>query len=514
MEHTSSTGTTTDAESLWRQTGPTVASDPRPADGARFDTCVIGGGIVGTTVALLQAQRGRSVLLLERDRIGGGVTGATTGKVSLLHSIRYASLAGSHDRQRMEAYVALQQAGFELARDWAAEIPGSWETRDAVIYVRDSASTGRIEDEGETLRGLGVPVRPAPGVDVGDGFAAGLVLVDQGKLHPVRYLAGLAAEARRHGAVIVTGTPVVALRRGDGAHRLALEDGSHVEAEHVVVATHAPIFDRGAHFALQEAVRSYAVAVPVDAEPTQMTYCDDDPQRSVIGFTDGDDSYAVVGGEGHPAGRSTAAGRFERLADWGREHLGARGPAAYRWSSQDLVPVDGLPLIGAYTPVTRRLWTATGFAKWGLAAGTGAAAALDAAIAGEDAPATQILRPWRPTVRASAVDLVKNNAIVQRHLIGDRLHTLVRGGTPDAPLGRGEGRVERIGGRAVAVARDTDGVLHRRSATCTHIGCEVRFNPDEQSWDCPCHGSRFAVDGTVLEGPAVRPLADVEEGGG
>lgn len=503
--------TTTAAGSLWLRTGPTVASDPLPDPARRFDVCVIGGGIVGVSLALLQARRGRDVILLERGRIGGAVTGSTTGKVSLLHSLRYADLAADHDRSRMLAYVELQRTGVDLTREWAGAIDGAWETRDAVTYVRSSDSASDVEREGEALNDLGVAVRPAPGLLLDDEFAAGLILPDQGKLHSVVYVSGLAEQARAHGAVIVTDAPAVALRRADGGgHRVVLESGTHVDAEHVVVATHAPIFDRGAHFALQEPMRSYAIAAPVAAPPAQMTYCQDEPSRSVIGHTDAGVHYAVVGGEGHPAGRGDSPGRFERLERWAEQHLGAGGLAPYRWSAQDLVPVDGLPLVGAYVPGAKHLWVATGFAKWGLAAGTGAAAALDAAIAGEPSDAVNTFRPWRPTLRASAPTFVKNNATVQRHLVGDRVHTLLRGGTPDAPLAPGEGRVERIGGRPVAVAKDAAGVEHRRSAACTHLGCEVRFNRDEQSWDCPCHGSRFAVDGTVLEGPAVSPLAPAD----
>ncbi|UTI66324.1 FAD-dependent oxidoreductase [Paraconexibacter antarcticus] len=507
--HPSTVAAPTATTSLWLETGPVSPSDPRPAAGRRVQTCVVGGGIVGVTLALLQARRGQDVLLLERGRIGGGVTGCTTGKVSLLHSPRYASLVRRHDRGRMDAYVALQRRGLDLVRDWSARIDGAWATRDAVTYVRSAAEAHTIEEEGEALAGLGIDVRPAGPADVAfDELAAGLVLPGQGRLHAVRYLGGLAEAARAAGASLVTGAPVTALRGSGGAYRVVLEDGTEIEAEHVVVATHAPIFDRGAHFALQEAIRSYAIAVPVPDEPAAMTYCADEPSRSVMGHTEGGTTYAVVGGEGHPAGRSSDDGRYGRLTDWAVARLGARGPAPYRWSAQDLVPVDGLPLVGPYVPGASHLWTATGFAKWGLAAGTGAAAALDEAIAGEQPEATSVLRPWRPAVRAGAASLVTNNLAVQRHLVGDRLATLLRGGTPDTPLAPGEGRVERVRGRAVAVARDRDGVVHRRSATCTHLGCEVRWNGDEQSWDCPCHGSRFGCDGTVLEGPAVDPLGE------
>jgi Rieske Fe-S protein len=177
---------------------------------------------------------------------------------------------------------------------------------------------------------------------------------------------------------------------------------------------------------------------------------------------------------------------------------------SHRWSSQDNQPADSLPYVGRVTPFSDRLLTATGFRKWGLTNGTAAALMLADEVL--DRP-----NPWRGTFdsnrlhpRAAAPSLVKENADVAACLVGDRLRLPA---APDAgKLRPGEGAIARLNGRRVAAYRDEDGELHAVSPSCTHLGCLVRFNDAERSWDCPCHGSRFGVDGRVLQGPAVREL--------
>ena len=214
----------------------------------------------------------------------------------------------------------------------------------------------------------------------------------------------------------------------------------------------------------------------------------------------------VVGGEGHPVGRrSDTATRYARLEAWARERLGPV-EVTHRWSAQDLQTPDHVPYVGALRPGGDRLWTATGFGKWGLSAGTAAAHALAARICGDEDPYRSLWDPLRPRQLGPrpALRLGRWNAEVGMHLVGDRLR---RAGSAD-DLAPGEGAIVRDGGRRTAAYRDPEGRLHRYGPTCTHLGCEVRFNPAEASWDCPCHGSRFdARDGRVLEGPAVRGLA-------
>jgi nitrite reductase/ring-hydroxylating ferredoxin subunit len=218
--------------------------------------------------------------------------------------------------------------------------------------------------------------------------------------------------------------------------------------------------------------------------------------------------YLVLGGASHKAGQEPdTTGCYDEIERWAREHYAVE-TVAYRWSAHDYVPVDGLPYVGKLPFGDGRVWVATGFNKWGLSNGTAAAAIIADGIAG-------VPNLWASTFDAnraeSAATFVEENLNVAARFVGDRIRHLV--GKDPAELGPDEGAVVDVGGERVGAYRDAEGQLHAVSLTCTHLGCHVTWNPAERSWDCPCHGSRFDVDGRVLHGPALQPLERKALGG-
>jgi nitrite reductase/ring-hydroxylating ferredoxin subunit len=268
----------------------------------------------------------------------------------------------------------------------------------------------------------------------------------------------------------------------------------------VVVATHYPFLDRALFFARLEVKRSYCIAVRVrDQLPAGMSISAGSTTRSIRSFGD----RLIVGGEGHTAGsRDAAPERYERLEAFAREHWDVAA-VTNRWSAQDPVPYDHLPIVGRYWPGTSRLFVATGFMKWGLSGGSAAAIVLADQIAGRPNAWSDRFASDRISLR-SLPTLARLNAKVGVEFALDRV-TPAQAGSPDE-ISRGEARVVRHGIDKTGVYRDKEGGLHGVSLRCTHLGCLLRFNGAERSWDCPCHGSRFDVDGNVLEGPATSPL--------
>jgi Rieske Fe-S protein len=292
--------------------------------------------------------------------------------------------------------------------------------------------------------------------------------------------------------------------------------GGRVLAERVVVATHYPFLDRSLAFARLSPARSYAIACRIAGQPPEgMHISGTGPTRSIraIPMSNGEE-LLLVGGEGHKTGtESDTELRYERLEAFAREHWDVRA-VEHRWSAQDPSTPDLLPYVGRVTPRSDRVLMATGFAKWGLTNGTAAALLLADLCLGRTAMWADLFDPNRLTLRQSLPTLVKENAQVAARFVGDRLrHAEQR---PIEDLRPGEAAIVARDGKQVAAARDDDGTLHAVSARCTHLGCLVTWNDAERSWDCPCHGSRFAPDGTVLEGPAVhrlerKPLGSVDE---
>jgi Rieske Fe-S protein len=230
-----------------------------------------------------------------------------------------------------------------------------------------------------------------------------------------------------------------------------------------------------------------------------MTISVESPTRSFAAVA----GFAVLGGESHEAGaRGVEAGRFRALEQDLRAWCDV-GDDGFRWSAQDPMSIDLLPIIGPYLPGSSSLWVGTGYRKWGLSTGTIAGRILADRILGRENPHAALFAPTRMDLRSTA-SLAKLGGKVTFDLVADRLR-------PDqnsaAQVRPGSAAIVRRGQRRSAVYRDPEGTLHAVAARCTHLGCLVRFNAAETSWDCPCHGSRFDVDGAVLEGPAVAPLA-------
>ncbi|MFC5137506.1 FAD-dependent oxidoreductase [Actinomycetospora rhizophila] len=472
---------------------------------ARVDVAVIGGGITGLTTAVLLAREGLHVALVEGRRIGAVASGNTTAKISLLQGTRTATLDARHSADTVDAYVAAHRAGFDWLLDRARRADCDLERRDAVTFAtsgRSSAGADAVRREAAVLRRAGLPV--GLGTDVGLPFAVSeaVTLADQAQFDPMPYLADLAQELHEGGHRIHENTRVRSVSLL-GAPRVRTEHGE-IRAERVVLATGIPVLDRGLYFARVEPSRSYAQAVRVEGElPEAMYLSVDEPTVSLRTAVIEGERRLLTGGFGHRVGASTPTSSHERaLADWAARRFAVR-EITHRWSAQDYLPEDGLPFVGPmrWQP---RLLVATGFAKWGMTGGTAAALALRDHVVGRANPWSHALRADRAPTASALPTLARANGEVGRYLATGwaRPHL-----PTDTPLAEGEGLVETTTRGKIARCR-VGGVEHERGAVCPHLGGIVAWNDAAQSWDCPLHGSRFAPDGEVLEGPATAGMAD------
>lgn len=496
--------------SFWEDTSTPAPARVLPDDARRPEVLVVGGGLFGLTTALLLAREGRRVTVVEARRIGTGVTGYSTAKVTAAHGMRYATLLSKIGTQNTRRYAALNQRAADWIRELVAAegIDCDWQDRPAYTYTSRNAMAGRLRAEAEATKVAGLQAEAVHGLPAPTEMLAGVKVEGGGELHGHKYVLGLARVAEAAGVVIGEGVRVVKVREGEPC-RVETAGHGELQADHVVIATHVPILDRGLYFARLLPERSYAIAARTSAPlPTGMYYDVGPPSRSVRTAPGPDgELVAIVGGEGHTTGRrSDQRGRYETLESWAHEQLSAV-EVTHRWSAQDPQAPDMVPYVGALRPGSKRLWTATAFAKWGYTNGTAAAFAIAGLIGGRPDPDASLWSTNRKRLVAprQAAKLAQWNSETGFFLATDRLRPASRkGGEAVAP---GEGRIVRAGGKRTAAYRDEAGVLHEFSPVCTHLGCEVHFNPGDRSWDCPCHGSRFdARDGSVLEGPAVHGL--------
>ena len=433
---------------------------PRPTltGDVTADVAVVGAGLTGLATARELQDRGLSVVVVEADRIASGTTGFTTAKVTSQHGLVYADLIRRHGELKARAYADANQ----WALDRIVSLTDA-ERFPALAYTTDAGRVRDIDDEVDAAVSLGLPATRVSSCDLPYDVAAAVRFDDQAQVHP-RRLARTIAEP----LTVFEGTRVVGLEEDDGAVVLQTGTGT-VRAGHAVLATLLPFDDAGGFFAKTSPIRSYALALRVrGAVPQGMYIGIDSPARSVrpLTFDDGEVGL-IVGGNSHRVGEEPdTEGCYADLERWARATFDVDTVEA-RWSAQDYVPLDNVPYIGR-SPRRQRTFVATGFRKWGMTTAFVAAAIISDAITGRESPWAEVFDATRVDPIGSAKEFVKANAHIVKPFV--------------------EGKVTRT------------------EKVCTHLGCIVRWNEAEQSWDCPCHGSRFAASGEVLEGPATAPL--------
>jgi glycine/D-amino acid oxidase-like deaminating enzyme len=462
-------------EGPWADAWSSLPSRPPLSGRAEADLCVVGAGVTGLLTALLAARAGLDVVLLERHHVGAGTSGLTTGKVTVQHGLRLAQLEQRHGQETARAYVEANTAGMELLVHLVQElgIDCGLTRADALTYTRQADQVSRIEEEVAASLLLGVPMELVHEADLPFEIAAGARLADQWHLHPGRLLVGLAAAAEAAGVRIHEGTTVTRVRDSRERSGVATADGE-VTARHVVVATLLPPGLLGGYFARTQASMSHGVACILDsAAPPSMTMSVDEPRHSTRPWPTRGDGGLLVIGRGHDVGADVDTRQeSERLVEWVREHFPV-GEIVSLWAAHDYVTPDGLPLVG--TPLGHEnVHVATGFAKWGLTNGAAAALILQDSVNSRETTWRAAFDAARLGDLRAAAGVVRANLEVAAHLV--------------------------------------TGEITRATPRCTHLGCRLRWNQSETTWDCPCHGSRFSADGAVLSGPAVRPLGPEDIG--
>jgi glycine/D-amino acid oxidase-like deaminating enzyme/nitrite reductase/ring-hydroxylating ferredoxin subunit len=493
------------AESIWIATGPPQPEHPSLEEHVHANVTVLGGGIVGITTALMLQEAGADVVLLEADRIGRGVTGQTTAKVSSQHGTIYAQLRSKYGADGARTYGTANQAALEwIARRVRDQgIDCDFRRRPSYAYSSPGTQRSELEAEAQAAAEAGLPATLVETTPLPYPVEAAVRFDDQAEFHVRKYLLPLAEAFVAAGGRIFENTVAVEIDVDEDV--MVKSPGGRVTADRVVMATHYPFLDRSLAFARVHPQRSYALVCGVrDELPEGMFISSDQPTRSVRSVPLDGEELLLVGGEGHKPGTGgDTRERYAALERFAREHWDVTD-VRYRWSSQDNTTIDLVPYIGPITPRNHRVLMATGFHKWGMTGGTVAAMILAEQARGRSHEWESLFDPNRFKPLASGARFVEENAQAGYRMVRDRL--VNHGSRPIEDLAPGEGDVVTHDGDKVAGYRDDDGELWAVSTRCTHLGCQVNWNAAERSWDCPCHGSRFAPDGQVLHGPAVHRL--------
>jgi glycine/D-amino acid oxidase-like deaminating enzyme/nitrite reductase/ring-hydroxylating ferredoxin subunit len=477
-----------------------------------FDVVVVGGGITGLTAAYLLKNAGKSVVVLEKNRIGEAETGHTTAHLTYVTDLRLKSLVHSfgEDRARMVwrghamAVDVIEQIVEEEQIDCRFQrIPGFLHAPLAATKF----DADDFEEEANLARRLGFEAQFIPSVPIFN--RPGIRFANQGRFQPLDYCADLARAIRGGGSEVFENTEMSDVEDDP----LVVTANDHrIECERLIIATHVPLMGLSGLISatlLQTKLYPYSTyalggTLPKGSVPEADFWDTSDPYYYLRFDPREDGEHFVFGGEDHKTGQeSDTESRYEHLEQMLLKFL-PQAKVDHRWSGQVIETNDGLPYIGE---AASGQFVATGLSGNGLTYGTLAGMmARDWVLAREN--------PWRDLFSLDRTKILGGTWNYLSENVDYPLH-LVKGflSSPEADsvnsVGKGEGKVVKIDGHRCAVSRDSDGKLSVRSAICTHMGCVVRWNGADKTWDCPCHGSRFNHDGEVIGGPAETPLAEV-----
>ena len=501
--------------SLWMRVE--VMPDAPAAKGAlTADTVIVGSGIAGLSAAYELAAAGQKVIVVDRGAIGGGMTSRTTAHLAPICDDTLSSLIDLRGERMARLFQQSQEAAIDRIEATVDElgVDCAFRRLDGFLFPevgmkRDEAKK-QLDKEFEAARKAGAAVEHAKGVPlVGFKTAPALRYPRQATFHPLKYLQALARAIGDNGGRLFANSAVVRLDATSRGVEVHTQDGARIAAVHGIVATNSPINKRVELHSKMAPYRTYAMAFAIerDALPDALYWDMADPYHYVRlhpGSSASD--YLIAGGEDHKSGEADdGAERFDKLEAWIRKLVPALGNEVHRWSGQVMTTLDHCGYIGR-DPDDNGMFVATGDSGQGITHGVLAGLLIKNLILSGSSPWEAVYDPSRKTAKAIGTYVSENVTAVKNfaeYLLPGELDTV-------EALKPGEGGILRDGLKRLAACRDRDGTLHVRSGVCTHLGCHVNWNSTEQCWDCPCHGSQFAPDGAVLNGPALSPLEKAE----
>lgn len=474
--------------SLWQQTVD-IPSRPPLQGNLETEAVVIGAGLAGVLIADALTRRGIRTVTLEAKQIGSGQTKNTTAKITSQHGLIYTKLLKQLGAEGTRQYAQANEQAIAAYAEMIAERGIDCDFEETSAYLYSTTDAESLRAEAEAAASVGIRAHFTTDTELPFPVAGAVRFDGQASFHPLKFLRAVSEKVE-----IYEHTPVLSVEDG-----LLQTEHGRVRAKYVIFASHFPFINvPGWYFMRMHQERSYVLALSGCAPMKGLYYGVD---ADGLSFRPAG-NLLLLGGAGHRTGENKAGGRYAELLS--RAHsLYPDAQVTAQWSAQDCMPLDHVPYIGPYAASAPQWYVATGFAKWGMTTSMVAARLISSLIAGETPEWAEVFSPARFHPGAALPNLM-NEA-------GHAVHGLTRGAfsIPDTVLAElpcGHGGLVEVGGVKVGVYKEENGRCHMVDPRCPHLGCELTWNPDEKTWDCPCHGSRFRYDGMLLDNPAQTDL--------
>jgi glycine/D-amino acid oxidase-like deaminating enzyme/nitrite reductase/ring-hydroxylating ferredoxin subunit len=497
-------------QSAWQAETITPLMHPKIQPDLVYDTIIIGGGITGVTAALLLQNAGKRCLLIDMGRIGYGTTGGTSAHINTFADTTYTEAESAFGKEGAQLFADAINEGFAIIKNNinTYQIDCDLEVKNGYIYAEDEDQAKQLADLYNGTVNVGVDISYVNNVPTPVEYVKAVMLPNQAQFHPLKYLKGLEAAYLKAGGLIIENTRVEDIEHEYDFH-LVKSSEQVFKAKKVIYATHVP--PKITVFSFRCApYRSYVLGVKLttdSAYPDALVYDMQDPYHYFRTHVIDGQKLLIAGGNDHKTGHDDPEKAFADLEKYVRKYYKVSS-VKYRWSSQYYIPVDGFPYIGQIPFEADGIYCATGFNGNGMMLGTISAKILSDIVLGIKNKYEDIFNTSRIKPIDGFAEFVKENADVAYHFIADRLSIHEIDSLKRLP--NDSGKVVEVNGKKIAAYRDKDGNINALNPVCTHAACIVNWNQEEKSWDCPCHGARYDINGTVITGPAVKNLPKID----
>lgn len=457
----------------------------------KTDVLVIGAGIAGVLTAYMLKQKGREVVLIDAAEIASGNTKNTTAKITSQHDLIYSKLITEFGEEKARQYAKANELAIKKYKEIIEDkrIECDFEEKPAYVYSLNEVDV--LKEEVEAAKNLGIDAEFVQEVNLPFKIKGAVKFNNQAQFNPLKFLKGISNEL-----VIYENTRALEIKEN-----LVVTSGGNITANNIVVATHYPIMNApGYYFMKMHQERSYVLALENTSEIDGMYI---DLNKEGYSFRTYN-NLLLLGGISHRTGENEEGGSYDELRKVAKK-LYPKAKEKYYWSAQDCMTIDGIPYIGRYSSETPNIYVATGFNKWGMTSSMVSAMIISDMILEKENDFSEIFSPRRFDLSLSINNIANDLIETAKNFIAQKVSI------PSSEIEHiknGHGGIIEYNGEKVGVYKNKEGKEFFVSTKCTHLGCQLSWNSDELTWDCPCHGSRFDYKGRLIGSPATKDLVE------
>ncbi|MGV1059602.1 FAD-dependent oxidoreductase [Clostridium perfringens] len=457
----------------------------------KTDVLVIGAGIAGILTAYMLKQRGREVVVIDAAEIASGNTKNTTAKITSQHDLIYSKLITEFGEEKARQYAQANELAIKKYKEIIENrrIECDFEEKPAYVYSLNEVEV--LKEEAEAAKKLGIDAEFVQEANLPFKIKGALKFNNQAQFNPLKFLKDISNEL-----VIYENTRALEIKEN-----LVVTSGGNITAKNIVVATHYPIMNApGYYFMKMHQERSYVLALENKSEIDGMYI---DLNKEGYSFRTYN-NLLLLGGISHRTGENEEGGSYDELRKVAKR-LYPKAKEKYHWSAQDCMTIDGIPYIGRYSSETPSIYVATGFNKWGMTSSMVSAMIISDMILEKENDFSEIFSPRRFDLSLSINNIANDLIETAKNFIAQKVYI------PSSEIEHiknGHGGIIEYNGEKVGVYKNKEGKEFFVSTKCTHLGCQLSWNADELTWDCPCHGSRFDYKGRLIGSPATKDLVE------